>query len=112
MYSHFTEMEKQMKDLEISISTEQKQDRLDGLMSKYAELTDKFHHSGGYEYKSRATGILRGLGFNENQFDLGLKNLSGGQKTRLALQNSFLQSRIFFIRRAYKSFRYRSYRMV
>ena len=40
---------------------------------------------GGYEYKSRARGILIGLGFKKEQFDLKASILSGGQKTRLML---------------------------
>ena len=45
---------------------------------------------GGYEYNSRAIGVLKGLGFNEDQFAMNVKNLSGGQKTRLALARLLL----------------------
>jgi len=44
----------------------------------------------GFEYQSRAKGVLKGLGFEEDQFSLNVMNLSGGQKTRLALARLLL----------------------
>lgn len=90
VYSHFTEMESRMKDLEKSMSTEKDEGRLHSIMKEYSRLTDEYTRLGGFEYKSRAKGVLKGLGFEEDQFSLNAKNLSGGQKTRLALARLLL----------------------
>lgn len=90
VYSHFIEMEKRIKDLEKSISSEKDQNALNGLMKEYARLTEEYSRLGGYEYNSRAIGVLKGLGFSEDQFALNVKSLSGGQKTRLALARLLL----------------------
>ena len=58
---------------------------------QYASLHDKFLNSGGYEYKSRCKGTLKNLGFTEEFWDLKIENLSGGQKTRLALVRLLLK---------------------
>src|SRR5699024_6040023 len=44
-----------------------------------------FSENGGYRFKSDIKGVLKGLGFEESDFDLVISTLSGGQKTRLAL---------------------------
>ena len=94
-YSHLIEMEKRLKYLEEEISTISSsagdEQRLSSLMKEYSLLTDKFSRSGGYEYNGRAKGVLRGLGFNDSQFTLKIRTLSGGQKTRLALAKLLLE---------------------
>lgn len=90
VYSHFIEMENRIKELEKAISNEKDRNVLNGLMKEYSRLTEEFARLGGYEYNSRATGVLKGLGFSEDQFSLNVKNLSGGQKTRLALARMLL----------------------
>lgn len=90
-YSHLIKMEERLKILEKQISTESKSSELESLMKEYDRLQEKFSRDGGYEYNSRVKGILRGLGFNDNQFSLGINTLSGGQKTRLALAKLLLE---------------------
>ncbi len=58
---------------------------LEALMKQYADLTHSFEMGGGYVYKSEITGVLKGLGFSEEDFDRSVSSLSGGQKTRVAL---------------------------
>ena len=58
---------------------------LDTLMDKYSNLTHQFEMENGYAYKSELTGILKGLGFPEEDFTKEITTLSGGQKTRVAL---------------------------
>lgn len=58
---------------------------LDTLMKQYAALTHAFEIGGGYTYKSEITGVLKGLGFSEEDFGKSVSTLSGGQKTRVAL---------------------------
>lgn len=90
-YSSLTTMEKKLKLLEKSISQEKNDDRLRALMKEYDSLLERFSREGGYEYNSRIRGVLRGLGFDESQFELPIKILSGGQKTRLALAKLLLE---------------------
>ena len=54
-------------------------------MEKYERLTHQFELADGYSYKSEVTGVLYGLGFEEREFDKKSSELSGGQKTRVAL---------------------------
>lgn len=64
---------------------------LEQLMAQYASLTHSFEREGGYAYKSEITGVLKGLGFEENEFEKPVSTLSGGQKTRVALGKLLLQ---------------------
>lgn len=66
-------------------------DKLDLLLKKYAAMTHRFEDINGYTCKSEITGILKGLGFQENEFDKKVATLSGGQKTRVALGKLLLQ---------------------
>ena len=67
-------------------------DALDALMKRYTDLTHTFEMGGGYTYKSEIVGILKGLGFQEEEFHKQTSSLSGGQKTRVALGKLLLQS--------------------
>ena len=58
---------------------------LSGIYSRYAALSQRFELENGYAVRSNVTGILKGLGFKEEEFDKPAALLSGGQKTRLAL---------------------------
>jgi ATP-binding cassette subfamily F protein 3 len=66
-------------------------DELETLLKKYTNMTHRFEDINGYAYKSEVTGILKGLGFNEEDFDKKVATLSGGQKTRVALGKLLLQ---------------------
>ena len=58
---------------------------LERSMERYARMTEAFERDGGYSYKSEVTGVLKGLGFREDEFGRRISELSGGQKTRVAL---------------------------
>lgn len=64
---------------------------LELLLKKYADLTHRFEDINGYACKSEITGILKGLGFVEEEFGKKVATLSGGQKTRAALGKLLLQ---------------------
>lgn len=61
------------------------------LMNEYSRRQEQFEQDGGYRYKSDLKGVLIGLGFLESDFNLTINELSGGQKTRLALGKLLLQ---------------------
>lgn len=58
---------------------------LNELMEKYHTVCQTFEDEGGYYFRSEITGVLRGLGFEETEFERALSELSGGQKTRVSL---------------------------
>ena len=60
-------------------------DELEALMNRYTNLNHEFEMNNGYAYKSEITGVLKGLGFAEEDFSLHVNTLSGGQKTRVSL---------------------------
>ena len=62
-----------------------KNEELNSFMEKYHALVDSFEKRGGYTYRSEVLGVIRGLGFSENELDSKIGELSGGQKTRVAL---------------------------
>lgn len=78
-------------DLEAQIrETEKKMESASGttletLLNQYTRMTHEFEMANGYAYKSEVTGVLKGLGFAEEDFSLKVDTLSGGQKTRVAL---------------------------
>ncbi|HHX12496.1 MAG TPA: ABC-F family ATP-binding cassette domain-containing protein [Clostridiales bacterium] len=65
---------------------------LDKMLSTYTRLTHEFELQNGYAYQSEVTGILKGLGFMEDEFDKKVDTLSGGQKTRISLGKLLLSS--------------------
>lgn len=77
IYEKMRSLEKEMKHTEGNA--------LEAMLESYARLTQRFEQANGYAYKSEITGVLKGLGFNEEDFNQPVASLSGGQKTRVAL---------------------------
>lgn len=65
---------------------------LDALLSDYSRLTHQFELENGYACRSEVTGVLKGLGFTEDEFSKSVDTLSGGQKTRVALGRLLLSN--------------------
>jgi ATP-binding cassette subfamily F protein 3 len=65
-------------------------DEFEALLEEYAQLQQRFEAHGGFEMEHRTEEILSGLGFTEDQFDQPVRQLSGGQKTRVALAKALL----------------------
>lgn len=82
-------LEKQLRETEIAMKTAD-EEALNQLMESYTRLNHAFELANGYAYKSELTGVLKGLGFAEGEFDKPISTLSGGQKTRVALSKLLL----------------------
>ena len=78
------DMEQQMHTVELQMKTA-KGEGLSQLMDRYASLTHAYETANGYAYKSELVGVLKGLGFSQDDFGKSVSTLSGGQKTRVAL---------------------------
>jgi len=65
-------------------------DALDTMFEEYARLSTEFETHGGYEIEHRTEAVLHGLGFTEDMYDDPVRQLSGGQKTRVALAKALL----------------------
>lgn len=84
------DLESSIRQTELDMKSAQG-DELEALLKKYTSMTHRFEDINGYAYKSEITGILKGLGFDESEFDKKVDTLSGGQKTRIALGKLLLQ---------------------
>lgn len=78
------QMEMQLREMEEKMPAE-KGEALERLLEKYNRLHHEFELKNGYAYRSEVTGIIRGLGFSEEDFHRPVAELSGGQKTRVFL---------------------------
>ena len=83
------EMENTIRSLEAEMKTAEGKE-LEKLLEGYSKLTHTFELNDGYAYKSEITGVLKGLGFAEEDFDRKISTLSGGQKTRVFLSKILL----------------------
>ena len=81
---YILDMEAQLRSIENQMKSAD-DTALETLMKKYSDLNHEFELNNGYAYKSEITGVLKGLGFTEEDFTLNVNTLSGGQKTRVAL---------------------------
>lgn len=82
--AHIIEMEQKIRQMEDKMTT-LSGSSLDQLMQSYSRLSHQFELENGYAYKSEITGVLKGLGFTEQDYNKEISHLSGGQKTRVAL---------------------------
>ncbi|HLI50531.1 MAG TPA: ATP-binding cassette domain-containing protein, partial [Thermomicrobiaceae bacterium] len=78
-----------MSDLERAMASVDGEE-LDHLFNEYADLSTRFETAGGYDIDHQVATVLDGLGFSEDDRDEPTRNLSGGQRTRLALAQALL----------------------
>ncbi|MEG0154703.1 MAG: ATP-binding cassette domain-containing protein, partial [Lachnospiraceae bacterium] len=78
------ELEQRIRELEQEITTLSGTE-LDNHLSVYHRLTEEFEAQNGYACESEIVGVLKGLGFEEDDFAKPAHTLSGGQKTRVSL---------------------------
>lgn len=81
---YILDMESELRRIEAAMNNASG-DELESLMNRYTNLNHEFEMNNGYAYKSEITGVLKGLGFAEEDFALHVNTLSGGQKTRVSL---------------------------
>ncbi|HSH36518.1 ABC-F family ATP-binding cassette domain-containing protein, partial [Schnuerera sp.] len=94
VFKPLIEMEKDLRNLENQISIEStkgESEKLEQLMAWYSNLLEEFSDKNGYGFKSEIKGVLKGLGFKEEEFDKKINVLSGGQKSRLSLAKLLLE---------------------
>jgi len=88
VFADIKAIEQELRSLEAQMNSTP---NLDKLLRRYGELTQQFEAQGGYELGFRVRGVLFGLGFNEEDFNLNTEALSGGQKVRAALAKALLE---------------------
>ena len=78
------DLERKIRKLELDMHGREGAE-LEAVMEAYSKSTHQFELQNGYAYKSEVVGVLKGLGFDEPDFEKRMSTLSGGQKTRVAL---------------------------
>lgn len=94
VFSDLIKMEEDLRKMECEISdksSETNSPDLQKLMDNYSHKLELFQNSNGYGYKSEAKGVLKGLGFNDEELEKTIKILSGGEKTRVLLAKLLLR---------------------
>lgn len=88
VFNYLKDMENEISAVTSSIDSNS--ENLDELVEKQTHLIEKFEDLGGLTYKSRTRSTLIGLGFSENDFEMPVGNLSGGQRSKLCLAKLLL----------------------
>ena len=81
---YLIDMESQIRKIEAELQT-LSGSHLEDRLAAYHNLTSRFERENGYAYQSEITGVLKGLGFTEEDFEKPVASLSGGQRTRVSL---------------------------
>lgn len=87
VFDHLSELENKIENVNIQLEKGIDIDKNIALQAKYNE---EFEYKGGLTYKSRARSALLGLGFNEKDFNISTKKLSGGQRSKVTLAKLLL----------------------
>ena len=87
VFQPLIQIENRMRELELKMS----EDYSDIVMNEYDDLSHRFQQQDGFSYPSKIVGVLKGMGFLEEEFQQKVYELSGGQKTRLALAKLLLE---------------------
>lgn len=97
VHSELIDMEKRLRRYETQMQSAGDSE-MEMVIEQYSNLSHEFEQKGGYVYKSQVTGVLKGLGFEDEDFNRTIDTLSGGQKTRVALGRLLLtQPDIIFL---------------
>ena len=85
-FDHLKAMEAELGELAMQMDDDAR------AIERYGKLQEEFERVGGYSYNARAKMVLNGVGFDEDDYDMPLQQLSGGQKTRAMLGRLLLES--------------------
>lgn len=91
VFEHIILLENKQRQLEHKMN-ELQGDELEQVLNEYSHITHLIEENNGYEYESRIKGVMRGLGFSQQEFYQPVHELSGGQKTRVALGKLLLSN--------------------
>lgn len=99
VFEYVTNLEKKLRQMEIQISEldHTDEEHTQELLQKYDEMQAEFTQLDGYSYMSEIKMVLHGFKFYEEDLDIPINQLSGGQKTRLALTKLLLERKDLLI---------------
>ncbi|WP_462271349.1 ABC-F family ATP-binding cassette domain-containing protein [Ligilactobacillus agilis] len=99
VFAYLKEMEVKLHQLEeqIATSTDHQSAAYEQLTKQYDQLLHDFNAQNGYGYENEIKAALHGFHFDEDMYDHAITDLSGGQKTRLALAKLLLEKRDLLI---------------
>ena len=89
VFQELLDMEEEIRQLEKDMADPSK--NLNTILERYQRLQDEFAERQGFSYDSQIKGMLRGLGFQPEDFDEKISTLSGGQKSRIKLAQLLLK---------------------
>ena len=87
---HIIDMERRIRNLEQEMNNVTGDD-LNRLMETYTRLTHQFELENGYAYKSELTGVLKGLGFTEEDYDKQIEKLRQ-EREQLLIEQARLEA--------------------
>lgn len=91
IYEELLEVKRSILDMEARLRQLEEQmkslhgEELETMLAEYSRLHHQYELENGYALQSELTGVLKGLGFEEDEFSKTVDTLSGGQKTRVSL---------------------------
>ena len=92
VFDDLRDLEDKLRQQEIRLTEINTSDeRYEREMQLYGDMLDRFEQRGGYRYESDIKGVLRGLGFEPEEFDKPVSQCSGGQRTRIAIARILLE---------------------
>lgn len=93
VFSHLKQMEQKLRELETKMADPTAVDdaSYQAILKEYDDLQVRYQSDGGYTYESDIKSVLTGLSFDDYDYATPINELSGGQKTRLALGKLLLQ---------------------
>lgn len=99
VFDYVIELEKQLRQMEVAISELDgaDEDETKELLQKYDQMQAEFTKLDGYSYMSEVKMVLHGFKFYEEDHHIPINQLSGGQKTRLALAKLLLEKKDLLI---------------
>lgn len=90
VFDNIIKIEKEIEKLSNNMP-KLKDEKLINAMDKFSKLTEELENKDGYIYKSKIRGVIKGLGFNDDEMNTPISLLSGGQKTRVSMAKLLLK---------------------